>query len=457
MKLVFIPHWFLIFFFFLVLSHVPLPVSVATTVTFDEEVHFLAPGGEDVRVSAGDYEVEPVEGGLRLIPESTQDSVLINAEVDSHQEEDVAKPTALSVPTGEDLHYLVLLLPDGQRLLSVGSYSGVRARSVNTPYVVPQFDVVYVQGDLRTLSNVDLESCSAECLNEGQCNAYTWKPATKSCSLKDQKAVPRPDNRGISGIKKYSNTHQARTVVPKLEKWFGPASKDLTKYNGLSLEQCSLKCLQDPKCTAFTWKIGKGTQRPWCQLIPYRSPQPKHTGSDYISGIMQSVSATQFDARTQQQAAVTQANLPKCIRAAQRGPEARFLVLYGQKWHCKPTKITRVGRQNVIIIEGQLSRERQNDYDWQVYYQVVQEFDLNAQTGYNGRLAWVNMTFKQRSLWAGIASNLLGTAANILTGGLLNDDLVGKAINKLVNQPSEGWKKDASKIVGAIGISLRPR
>ncbi len=99
-------------------------------VDLDQAVHVTTADGGDVVLGAGSYVVEPAEEWLRITPSggTPVDALLIETQVGRH-EEALEAPLALSM-AGEkaDTHYLVLLLPDGKRLETVGTYSGVRSR-----------------------------------------------------------------------------------------------------------------------------------------------------------------------------------------------------------------------------------------------------------------------------------------------------------------------------------------
>lgn len=101
-----------------------------TTITLDQPVHFTTAEGSDVVLDAGDYAIEPADEWLRVIPSDGQavDALLLEAEPTTHQEE-IDEPTTLSVVGEGDEHILALLLPGGQSLQALGSYSGIRSRA----------------------------------------------------------------------------------------------------------------------------------------------------------------------------------------------------------------------------------------------------------------------------------------------------------------------------------------
>ena len=103
------------------------------TIELEKTVHFLTPGGEDVVVDPGTYEVEAADEWLRLIPQRGHriDAILMNAQVGKH-EEVIKSPHAKSEQRGEDQHLVALMLPNGTTLEAVGSYSGVSSRGLSS-------------------------------------------------------------------------------------------------------------------------------------------------------------------------------------------------------------------------------------------------------------------------------------------------------------------------------------
>lgn len=101
------------------------------TVEFTQPLHFLTPGGEDVIVQQGTYEISQASEWLQLIPVGGDkiQAMLVEATPITHNET-IGVPTALSVSDSEDEYVMRLLLPGGTGLESVGSYSGVRSKAV---------------------------------------------------------------------------------------------------------------------------------------------------------------------------------------------------------------------------------------------------------------------------------------------------------------------------------------
>ena len=131
---------FLILFLMVLLVGVASPGLATNTPTLELEtaVHFLTPGGEDVQLEAGIYEVEATDTGLKLLPEggARTDIILLEAIVGDH-EEPLDTPAVRYGPAEdqEDVIHLALLLPNGTGHEAVGSYSGIRPRGLAFKYV----------------------------------------------------------------------------------------------------------------------------------------------------------------------------------------------------------------------------------------------------------------------------------------------------------------------------------
>jgi hypothetical protein len=108
-------------------------ISDPMKVYLDTPVHFQAPDGSDIVPPVGTYTVEAADQWIRLVPGERRDAILLEATKNTH-EGGLEIPVALSLPgaAGEeaDLHYVVLLLPDGNSLQALGTYSGLRPRGL---------------------------------------------------------------------------------------------------------------------------------------------------------------------------------------------------------------------------------------------------------------------------------------------------------------------------------------
>lgn len=111
-----------------------LEETPVASVEFERAVHFLTPDEANVVVPPGFYTVEAEENGLQLthglLPDEGGDVFLLQAKPGTHAEQ-LDGPIARSIAVEEDAHYLTLLLPEGQSLEVIGSYSGVRPRGAN--------------------------------------------------------------------------------------------------------------------------------------------------------------------------------------------------------------------------------------------------------------------------------------------------------------------------------------
>lgn len=111
------------------MSHEP------SSVPLTQAVHFSSPDGSDAVASPGAYRVEQTGPTvLKLIPgeEGNQHTITVQAMRTEH-EAPLSGPLALSIPYTEDEHHVVLLMPGGEALDAVGTYSGVRSRAAFLP------------------------------------------------------------------------------------------------------------------------------------------------------------------------------------------------------------------------------------------------------------------------------------------------------------------------------------
>lgn len=125
-----------------------------TTVTLEKPVHFSAPDGADVLAASGRYQVDSIEDAkLRLIPvDAASGQPLTVAAMALPHEQPLESHVALSVPSGEDEHHVVLLLPGGKALDAAGTYSGIRPRGGSlAPLSMVQLQAAFVQQSLVVL------------------------------------------------------------------------------------------------------------------------------------------------------------------------------------------------------------------------------------------------------------------------------------------------------------------
>ena len=123
------------------------PSTSPSSIAIQKPVHFSAADGSDVVAPAGVYLVDRVtDTTIRLVRQEGKDSLVIQAQTTKFDD-----PTtgllALSVPYREDEHHVLLLMPDGNALDAVGTYSGVTTRATR---VAPLSSAVIQQYKLST-------------------------------------------------------------------------------------------------------------------------------------------------------------------------------------------------------------------------------------------------------------------------------------------------------------------
>lgn len=108
-----------------------METSSPPTIELVRAVHFLTPGGDDVVVGPGFYEVEVAEIWLRLIPQGGEraDALLLAADRMPHTEKVDTSQVLLS--EGKGIQQVMLLLPTGQSLVASGSISGPSSQSIS--------------------------------------------------------------------------------------------------------------------------------------------------------------------------------------------------------------------------------------------------------------------------------------------------------------------------------------
>ena len=117
-------------FLFMFLAHPVGAQTFGVPLELQKAVHFLAADGKIVKMEAGSYLLEQDELNLRLWPVPGGESLLLRTSIMSHSSS-VAGPVALSIlgkGAKPDLHMVVLLLPAGEGLRGLGTYSGVMPR-----------------------------------------------------------------------------------------------------------------------------------------------------------------------------------------------------------------------------------------------------------------------------------------------------------------------------------------
>ena len=123
----------------------PMTEPTPSVIRLDRPVHFMSPEGGPLVIPTGTYRVNATGATtIQLVPEDGG-AFLIEALV-MHHPDTVAEPVALSIPAKEDRHHVVLLLPHGQGLDAVGSYSEIRPRGWDpTPVLLELVEKAFVQ------------------------------------------------------------------------------------------------------------------------------------------------------------------------------------------------------------------------------------------------------------------------------------------------------------------------
>lgn len=101
------------------------------TVSIDQSLYFQGEGGTLQAVAPGRYAVSQTttEKGIVLILTSSQNTYRLQAEAKEHEGE-LPAPFALTLPEGEDIQIVLLLLPDGSGFEAEGSVSGIQSRGM---------------------------------------------------------------------------------------------------------------------------------------------------------------------------------------------------------------------------------------------------------------------------------------------------------------------------------------
>jgi len=307
-------------------------------------------------VEAGAYEVEAVEGWLRLIPKGGErsDAVLLAASRSPHRSE-VTAPEVMSIQGGEDVAYLWLLLPDGQSWTAKGSYSGVRTRGA-VGMEVRLHGLYQYTGSIR--KTVDAPFSLGACLMEaetGYAPAFTWDSESKTCTILDSVTEMIPNPNYVSGTSiepffrmvneygEYKPPHEVAdmpwdwqrsgVIYPEFNKILGGERYQF--HRGAGLQQCQVWCAQDPNCGGFA--LVKSNNN--CYFRREGQVGALAGNDNYISGRKINYQAGVKLRNWESILYYTSLNLPRCIGAALYGTsEVRFLPLFGSQWHCKPGK-----------------------------------------------------------------------------------------------------------------------
>lgn len=101
-------------------------------IDLDRPLHFMTTDGADTIAPAGSYRVEPAQDAEMRLLSDGRAPILIAADRTTHGI-DLSVPFALTFAQQEEQPHVLLLMPDGQALDAVESFSGVRARDAASP------------------------------------------------------------------------------------------------------------------------------------------------------------------------------------------------------------------------------------------------------------------------------------------------------------------------------------
>jgi hypothetical protein len=184
--------------------------EMAAGITLNRATHFTASDGSDIQISPGKYQVEQSgESGLRLTKEDMK-SIEIQAQKIPHEEK-VASPVAMAVIEAgqDDQMHLVMLLPNGQGLDAVGSYSGVRSRDVAAATINPsQLQAAIAQQS--SLVSTGVGSATAE-------KAKLFKLPTSKSILISAVITPTPASTATIAVSVTDGTGDALTNIAPSE------------------------------------------------------------------------------------------------------------------------------------------------------------------------------------------------------------------------------------------------
>lgn len=340
-------------------------------IELERAIHFVTPGGDDVVVQAGTYEVEGAEAWLRLIPKggAETDAVLLAAMRGSHPE-GVSAPQVRTLQGGGDETYLWLTLPDGKTWAAKGSYSGVRTRQAVTPTLVDarlQYMVEYdgpTSWDSLAFANEGLEPqvSLGFCLTYAEKYwgaAWTWYPDTQRCRIFNSITVTRPNASVVSGI-------FGPAFLPHLENYydgtleqtalFYPYFNSFLPEGGYkqiqgTLSDCHVQCSVNGygnKCKGFSWNKQTNT----CYFRD--STNNRRDNSQYISGVkmlyplaVDSVNNEITARRIQRDTAI---NLPTCIQVVLHGSKKQYVSgIFGLGWNCAPVQLIPVHSPDFMV------------------------------------------------------------------------------------------------------------
>ena len=127
------------------------------TVNLERPAYFLTPEGKNVQLQPGSYQVDPLSDSLQVSSTDNKTAPLeLAITMDTH-EQDLAEPTAVSVPglpgtDSSDRHVLALFMPGGLVYEAAGTYSGIRSRDVDPQSLITDPMNIYLEKSVHFLS-----------------------------------------------------------------------------------------------------------------------------------------------------------------------------------------------------------------------------------------------------------------------------------------------------------------
>ena len=127
------------------------------TVNLERPAYFLTPEGKNVQLQPGSYQVDPLSDSLQVGSTDNKTAPLeLAITMDTH-EQDLAEPTAVSVPglpgtDSSDRHVLALFMPGGLVYEAAGTYSGIRSRDVDPQSLITDPMNIYLEKSVHFLS-----------------------------------------------------------------------------------------------------------------------------------------------------------------------------------------------------------------------------------------------------------------------------------------------------------------
>jgi len=127
------------------------------TVTLDKLAYFLTPGGDNIQLQPGSYQIDPTADSLQVSPtDKKTPSFELAITMDTH-EQDLSEPTAVSVPglpetDSSDRHILALFMPGGLVYEAAGTYSGIRSRDIDPQSLITDPMDIYLEKPVHFLT-----------------------------------------------------------------------------------------------------------------------------------------------------------------------------------------------------------------------------------------------------------------------------------------------------------------